>query len=193
MTWFKKRWLYIAAVIAALLQSGVMLAGVQQRASILRNGTEVVLRSLPVDPRDLMRGDYVTLSYDMSNLPVKLIRGEPPYKSGLNYVYVVMTKHPDGAWRVTRAQFDMPDALQDNEIFVRGELDAPIMAYSDNATVAVVYGIERYYVPEGEGLVIEKAQFANKTDIVLAVNAKGVAAIRAIRIDGKTLYDEPMF
>ena len=63
MNLLKKRWLYVAAIIAALLQTSVMLAGVQQRISILRNGSEVVLRTMPVDPRDLMRGDFVTLSY----------------------------------------------------------------------------------------------------------------------------------
>lgn len=189
----KKHWLYIAAVIAALLQSGVMLAGVQQRVSILRSGTEVVLRTEPVDPRDLMRGDYVVLSYDISRLPARMIKGEPPRKSGLNYIYVVLQKQPDGLWQAERAQFVVPTDLPEGQIFVRGEVQAPFQVYDGNSLVLATYGIERYYVPEGEGLVIESAQLQSKVDIMLSVNTKGVAAIRAIRIDGKTLYDEPIF
>ncbi len=193
MSGLTKKRLLIAAVIAALLQTGVMLAGVVQRISILRNGSEVVLRSLPVDPRDLMRGDYVTLGYEVSRLPVKMISGEPPRKSGLNYLYVVLGKQADSRWKPLRAQFIMPDALQENEIVLRGEIEAPIQAYDEQSSISVVYGIERYYVPEGEGLELEQAQMKGDVDIVLSVNEKGVAAIRSVLVDGKQLYKEPLF
>ena len=39
------------------------------RVRILRTGTEVTLRTRPLDPRDFLRGDYVTLGYDISALP----------------------------------------------------------------------------------------------------------------------------
>ena len=193
MSFLKKRWLYVAAIIAALLQSGVMLAGVQQRISILRSGSEVVLRTLPVDPRDLMRGDYVILSYDISRLPAHMISGQPKRKSGLNYIYVVLAKQADGLWEAKRAQFDVPDALKDGEIFLRGEVEAPFQLFDSYSILPVVYGIERYYVPEGEGLAVENAQRDSNVDIVLSVNEKGVAAIRALRIDGKQVFDEPLF
>jgi uncharacterized membrane-anchored protein len=34
----------------------------------LRTGEEVLLKTLPVDPRDLFRGDYVILRYDVSRV-----------------------------------------------------------------------------------------------------------------------------
>lgn len=193
MSGLKKRWLYIAAIIAALLQSGVMLAGVQQRISILRNGTEVVLRTEPLDPRDLMRGDYVILNYDMSRLPARMIKGEPPRKSGLNYIYVVLAKQPDGLWKAEHAQFVVPTDLPDGQIFVRGEVQAPIQTYDENSLVRATYGIERYYVPEGEGRVIENVQLVGDVDVVLSVNDQGVAAIRALRFDGQKMIEEPLF
>lgn len=193
MNFLKKRWLYIAAIIAALLQTSVMLAGVQQRISILRNGSEVILRTLPVDPRDLMRGDYVILGYEISRLPASMIKGEPPRKSGLNYLYVVLAKQANGLWTAERAQYDRPDAQKENEIVLRGEVEAPFQIYDEKSTIPVVYGIERYYVPEGEGLAVEYAQRDSAVDIVLSVNEKGVAAIRALRIDGKQVFDEPLF
>ena len=50
-------------ILAALLLCGLILAMVYQRAEILRNGQEVRLEIVPVDPRDLFRGDYVILDY----------------------------------------------------------------------------------------------------------------------------------
>ena len=44
-------------VLAALLLCGLILAMVYQRAEILRNGQEVRLEVVPVDPRDLFRRD----------------------------------------------------------------------------------------------------------------------------------------
>lgn len=192
MTGFKRRPLYIAAIIAALLQSGVMLFGVQQRISILRNGAEVVLRTVPVDPRDLLRGDYVILSYDISRLSVGMIKGEPPRKSGLNYIYVVLAKQSDGLWQADHAQFVVPVDLPEGQIFVRGQIEAPIQAYDKNSLVSTTYGIERYYVPEGEGRVIESAQLVSTVDVVLSVNDKGVAAVRGLRFDGQKMIKEPL-
>lgn len=193
MSFIKGRWLYIAAIIAALLQTSVMLAGVLQRVDILRSGSEVTLRTLPVDPRDLMRGDYVILGYEISRLPAGMVKGPPPRKSGLNYLYVVLVKQANGLWTAERAQFEYPDVLKENEIVLRGEVEAPFQIYDEKSTIPVVYGIERYYVPEGEGLAIEYAQRDRAVDIVLSVNEKGVAAIRALKIDGKQVFEEPLF
>src|SRR3954470_7519080 len=49
--------------LAALLLCGLILATVVQRAAILRSGQEARLEVVPVDPRDLFRGDYVVLDY----------------------------------------------------------------------------------------------------------------------------------
>ena len=48
----------IAALISALVLVGTLVYMVQQRASILRNGTEIILKTAPIDPRDLLRGRY---------------------------------------------------------------------------------------------------------------------------------------
>ncbi|MBA2400538.1 MAG: GDYXXLXY domain-containing protein, partial [Bradyrhizobium sp.] len=50
-------------ILAASLLCGLILAMVFQRAAILRDGKEVRLEVVPVDPRDLFRGDYVVLGY----------------------------------------------------------------------------------------------------------------------------------
>ena len=44
-----------AAILVALLQTAFLGYMIESRASILRNGVDVVLKTVPVDPRDLRR------------------------------------------------------------------------------------------------------------------------------------------
>src|SRR2546430_1537864 len=63
--------------VAALLQVVLLAVMIIDRAQILREGTEVTLQTRPVDPRDLLRGDYVVLGYDMSQLPAGPLLNQP--------------------------------------------------------------------------------------------------------------------
>ena len=74
------------ALATALLLGLVLLALVEQRARILRGGTEIRLRTVPVDPRDLFRGDYVILAYPISTVEAA---GQPGFQRG-ERVYVCL-------------------------------------------------------------------------------------------------------
>ena len=69
---------WIAAISVALLQTLVLGRMIESRAAILVSGTEVLLKTAPVDPRDLLRGDYVALSYDISRVPLATLTGGLP-------------------------------------------------------------------------------------------------------------------
>ena len=59
----------------------------------LRRGTVVLLESGPVDPRDLLRGDYVILSHKISVLPAALFAaGVPQRHTGGTPVFVRLEK-----------------------------------------------------------------------------------------------------
>ena len=60
----------LIAVIA--LQAAWVISTAARQEFLLRRGTVVLLESAPVDPRDLLRGDYVILSYKISVLPAAL-------------------------------------------------------------------------------------------------------------------------
>jgi uncharacterized membrane-anchored protein len=55
------------------------------------------------------------------------------------------------------------------------------------------YGIERYYVPEGEGRVIEDSQRDLQITAVVAVDDTGTAVMKALRDNGEQLYQEPLY
>ena len=61
-----KYWALLAAV--ALLQIGFLAKMAFHRVSLIKNGREIALQVMPVDPRDVFRGEYVILGYDISQV-----------------------------------------------------------------------------------------------------------------------------
>lgn len=192
MRGFNGKWLFVSAIVVALVQTIVLVAGIERRAAVLRDGQEIVLRSEPVDPRDLMRGDYVILSYDISQIPVNLIKGKPKHKSGVAPVYVIVQQGSDQLWHLIRATFEPVAKVEQGQVMLRGQVQTPIMAYNA-MPVSIKYGIERFYVPEGKGRAIEEAQGQGKVEIVVSVGDSGAAQIKALRLDGKEVYSETLF
>ncbi|RVA45300.1 GDYXXLXY domain-containing protein, partial [Mesorhizobium sp. M7A.F.Ca.CA.004.11.1.1] len=93
--------LVISALVLALVQIGFLSWIIAGRAAILRNGKEVLLKIEPVDPRDLLRGDYIILGYDISRIPVKMIANIPPDKlsSDDTTIVVRLNKGSDNYWQ----------------------------------------------------------------------------------------------
>src|SRR5689334_9543884 len=62
---------------AALIQIALLAVMIIDRVQVLRDGVEVTLQTRPVDPRDFLRGDYVVLGYDITQLPAGPLRNQP--------------------------------------------------------------------------------------------------------------------
>lgn len=188
-----KNRLLLAALIA-IGQSAVLHYMIESRASILRSGRQIVLKTEPVDPRDLMRGDYVILSYPLSRLDPAVISDRlPSGASGVQRLHVALIK--DGAdpelWTFSRASWaPIVDARPEEVVLVGKTPDF----YSDSVNpIPLKFGIERYYVPEGEGRPIEDGVREKNVHVVVAVDEGGRAQIKSLRLDGQTLHDEPLY
>ncbi|MGL3605658.1 GDYXXLXY domain-containing protein [Rhizobium sp. G187] len=183
----------LAALLVSLTQCGVLGYMIQSRAAILQAGTEVLLKTTPVDPRDLLRGDYVILSYEISSIPTDRIRGERPKDGAKLPLFVRLRPDAAGFWQVDEASFatlaEMPGSviLRSRPVFV-GE-----WMWTAGSELSVSYGIERYYVPEGEGRPIEDGRNENRVSVAARVSASGQAQIRALMLDGQPLYEEPLY
>ncbi|MDI7863935.1 GDYXXLXY domain-containing protein [Rhizobiaceae bacterium n13] len=180
----------IAALVVALLQTGVVGYMVSSRAAILRSGTEILLKTVPVDPRDLLRGDYVVLNYEISTIPADKVVGERPPQSGNHGLRVRLQKGADDYWSVSEASFE-PLPPQPDSVVASGTAfydpswgDAPLIAK---------YGIERFYVPEGQGRDLESARGTEQLAVAVRVSQAGQAQIRALLLDGKPVHDEPLY
>ncbi len=179
-------------IVVAMLQSGALYAMVEQRASILRSGRDVILLSQPIDPRDFLRGDYVTLSYEISNLGADKIIGKRPDEGGRADIYVTLAEGADKRWSFAGASWQARTDLKPDQVQIRGRT-LNYAHFAADSTYHITYGIERYYVPEGQGRAIEEQQSERNIDVVIAISGEGDAQIRALRSSGKVLYEEPLY
>ena len=191
--------LFARYIVAALLLCGLILAMVYQRAQVLRDGREVRLEVVPVDPRDLFRGDYVVLDYRISlvDLPKD---ATPEFRRGQK-VFVTLQAGENGKAKAVAISSERP-AASGTDIVIAATVLAPSVCPFNNLgimdckigtrAVRVKYGLESYFVPQGEGKKIETTEKA-RLEVVAAVTPSGQSAIKRLLIDGKPVYDEPPY
>lgn len=188
---FVARYPMVVAAVIAVLQSAAILYVVESRASVLRHGQEVLLQTAPIDPRDLLRGDYVVLSYDIATVPTSIVIGSWPQASKKQAIHVRIAPGDGGLWKLMQASFD-PLPPVEGTVILKGTVSY-VPDRSAGGELRVTYGIERYYVPEGEGRDIESARNDGRVSVAARVSTAGQASIRALMLDGKPLYEEPLY
>ncbi len=180
MTTSRKTLLALAAV--ALVQTAVLAYMVIGRVQLLRTGREITLPIRPIDPRDLFRGEYVRLGYDTGTDPLRFLEGPGPKPNEV--LYVTLEKKEDGAWRTVGTARALPAATGPDRIVLKGR---------PSRSTWMRYGIESYFVPQGQGPKLEGMARDSKLAVLVAVDKTGNAAIKGLIIDGKLQYEEPLF
>lgn len=190
------RYILLAALVA-LLQIGFLGWMIAGRAAVLRDGREVVLKVEPIDPRDLLRGDYVRLGYDIAQIPASSIDNLPIGSAIAEKatIYVRLTQSEGGIWTLKRASLGAPLATpaEPHEVDLRGLVRSRIFSSDDRAVIRPDYGIERFYLPEGEGRQIEIDMRERPFFVKLAVASDGTAQIKQFLDGDKVLYSEPLY
>lgn len=176
-----------AVILLAALQTIILVWMVWDRVSILRSDDVVTLKSEPVDPRDLFRGDYVTLTYGISRLPLDGMPGEKGFDLG-DTIYIELASAPD-TWRPVAVYREYPTPGVGHKV-IRGRI---VDLARTPATVSIAYGIESYFVPEGEGRALEEERNARNLSVEVALASDGEAAIKGLRIGEQPIYEEPLF
>jgi len=189
-------WRMLAAMLVLV---GGLLALVESRAGILRAGTEIRLKTVPVDPRDLFRGDYVVLSYPISTVDGGSRQGERGFRRG-DAVFVTLGRDGEGFARATGVSRERPAAGPD--LVMAGRVvstggcalnDAGTFDCSQGRNrLRIAYGLESYFVPQGSGRAIETTD-RSRIEVIAAVSSSGDAAIKRLLIDGKLVYAEPPY
>lgn len=187
--------LLAAALALAALQIGFLSWTILSRAAVLRDGQEVLLKVEPIDPRDWLRGDYVRLNYEIRNVPATVLENPGATDTAPEGdIHVRLGRDPDGYWRVRAASLTTPlrAPATEGEVDVLGRASAG-WSHAADLTLFVDYGINRYYVPEGEGRAIEADMRERPFGILAAIGNDGRAQIKAL-MDGQTqLYEEPLY
>ena len=189
----RRLWIAIAAIAAA--QTAVLGWMLADRMTLLRGGREIVLDVEPVDPRSLFQGDYVVLGYGNLNR----INGIPvpaekmPADSDMNGrpYYVTLAKSAAGTWDKVAGGFDKPASVAPDQVMLAGRISG-YWSNTDGGNAIVNYGIESWFVSEGQGHGIEDSAREKKLQVLVAVDTSGHAAIKGLVLDGKTVLTEPL-
>lgn len=140
----KRAGLYLFILLQTLILLG--LAGSAYATNWF--GQEIKLRTVPVDPRDIFYGDYVTLSYSMSRLDASLWQGTGGLPESGDPVYTRLV--PKGEFYEPAAAYPERVDVDSGEILLKGRV-----LYAWEREINVTYGLERYYVPENTGKELE--------------------------------------
>lgn len=184
-----RRNLWLGIGVVAAVQVAALGWMIWERARLLASGREVVLEVVPVDPRSLFQGDYVTLGYAISRVEaptgVELRRGSA--------LYVTLQKNADGTWAPVGSSLTPPATVSPDQVVLKGRVQYYSPATDKTAAQASVeYGIERFFVPEGAGRDLEKLVGDRKLSALIAVDDDGDAGIKGLITEGKRVYEEPL-
>lgn len=167
--------------LLAILFQVLLLFSFQAKKKIsVQRGVKIVVRTIPVDPRSLFRGDYINLNYEFSDINLNKVKRDRTYFHKGQKVFVKLSKVDDD-WKAVRVSSKPIKDIGRDEVMIRGSIGRRPAKNSIN----VAYGIESYFVPEGEGKYIEKEIFKKRVKVELSVDKKGYASAGKIFIDEK--------
>lgn len=152
----------------------IILAFVAFKEFTLKTGEEVMLKTRLVDPRDLFRGDYIILNYEIGRLNINSLQtGSADFnKSDKVFVALIMQEN-----------FGVATAIYKNQpkdgLFIKGTVKDV-----QGSMITIEYGIESYFVPEGEGWEIQR-QSGRGLEAKVAIDRFGNAVIQSIFLNGE--------
>jgi uncharacterized membrane-anchored protein len=157
-------------LVGVAFQFIVLIAMIALPLTTLVTGDTILLRVVPIDPRDLLRGDYVILNYRISQLPSHGIPGLDPSEQEGATVFVKIEPEDDGMhWREGKISLYEPPTGK----FIRGEIHQN----------RIEFGIESYFVQEGEGLEYEQAARLGILSAEIALDRTGKAVLKRLVIE----------
>jgi uncharacterized membrane-anchored protein len=158
---------FLAAILVLVLVVGGLILYQEQ---IIATGDVTILATRPVDPRDLFRGEYVILRYEIESDP-SLREAAAGLVDGTE-LYVALREDERGVAEVLSVQQTPPISFSEG-LWIRGRIKNRQLRFLD---------IEQFYVPEGLGTPIERLDSRVHVEIALKEGEP-----RAIRLLDDTL------
>ena len=124
-----------------IVQLFILVILIFQKETILRNGTDIILKVEPVDPRSLLQGDYVELSYNISQVESENFSQQ---------VYVLVEKDAKGIYQIKEIYDTIEEAREE-----KTEENQAILTGKSNGET-ITYGIEHFFIEEGTGREVEQ-------------------------------------
>ena len=167
-----KKTVYVIAAIWTLITLGIFVCNEMH----LAKGEEVILKVIPYDPRDFLRGNYLTLNYEINDIEfpgtaIQNINYENP-------IYVILKKNAKGVASAVDITYLKPE----NKLFIKGQL-AHVRLDRDKEKIfyRIKYNnIDRFYVKEGNAKKLEKSLQKNGGYAKIYLTRNGNARIKEI-------------
>ena len=159
-------------VIICIIWIAIISFWVIKSEYILNTGREVLLKTVPVDPRDLLMGDYVILNYEISQIPEEYL-----YMVNKNYknkeVYVVLKTDNNNIAVIDKMLYKEPR----EPFYIKGKISKCNTANPFWKTgICINYGIESYYVKENTGMDLER-NLRNGALVKIRIDRHGSAKV----------------
>jgi len=188
------RWFRLGLLGAFLLQTALLAWMIVDRALLLRNGTEVRLSVRPVDPRDLLRGHYVILSYPISTIRTDEVGGDEDFDY-YDPIYVTLAEAGE-TWQAVSIHHEPPG----EGVYLKGTVERPYRRDADTCRdgaacqeLGITYNLEQFFVPEGEGRDLERLRNDQRMSVDVAVASGGRAALKRLLVDDVVRYEESLY
>lgn len=173
---------YLKWGLLALLQLALISVPLVDRLDVQMSGTVVPLELVPVDPRDLLRGDYVIINLAIGRIP-RTMEGAESLKAGQT-VFVTLEQEGEGAARPVSVSSEHP---QSGKLAIAGRVRS-----STAETVWIDYGIDAFFLPEGEGREIERLD-TSRVLLEVAIAGDGRSLPLNLLVDGKVFKSDGSF
>lgn len=163
----RQRAILFGTIAFQMLVHGSMIF---QSTWTLVTGETILLRVIPVDPRDLFRGDYVILNYNFTRLrPL----GEPSWNESHvgREIFVSLAPEPGGKhWQETEISWTRPKF----GTYLRGHVG------NDQRNE---FNIGQFFLQEGKGKEYEQAVRERRLSAEIAVTPDGAATLKRLVLE----------
>lgn len=142
-------------------------------------GQELHVKTLPVDPRSLFRGNYARLNYDFSRIKRTHFPKNLELRVG-ELIYIGLKPSPQKGkssnhlYAFDKVYLQKPDT----GVFLRGRIKTWSAVMTGQ--VRIHYGIEAFFAPKEKALALEK-ELRDGGVAVIMVNADGQVALKDVR------------
>ncbi|MET1414508.1 GDYXXLXY domain-containing protein [Roseibium sp. HPY-6] len=167
--------------LLALIQLALISLPLVDRLQVQFSGETERLALDPVDPRDLLRGDYVIINLAISRLS-KDLPGADTVQPG-DSVFVGLRSETPAAQPTKISRQPAEAGTMAMKGFVLSVTDRDIR---------IDYGIDAFFVPEGEGKVIETLD-TDRMLLEVAITDDGRSLPLTLLVDGKAFRSDGTF
>jgi uncharacterized membrane-anchored protein len=146
----------------------------------------ILVKTVPVDPRDFLSGNYFILSYEFSNfenyanqsekirtsgekIQALLLDGDQ-YKNNETEIYVVLKKN--NLWYIPDYFSLEKPSIKDDEVLIKGKYNPYIKS--------IAYGIEKFFINENR----KEPKMGDKVEVTLIVGNDLTPKIKNVIING---------